>query len=400
MKYSVFVSLALALAASASPSFYRRASFTLQNGKDAIALNQKFATLNANSPCSTGEDACIGTAFAQCVNGKFVTTNCAGGLVCAALPLVNSPGTSIACTTAADRDARIAATGATAASNNAGAGGAAAASSGATSAAPSSAAASSVAPSSAAASSVAATSVAATASSAAPPAASSSAAGDNAAGGAAAGGNDPQSSLTLVQSVIATGFENDGQDQPTAGQVPSLTSSNNFINFCATVQKPITNGQQIKAGSCNPAPMGVIASVANMPSSKFIFPTNGGTVPANQNFTIKMAIQHLETGHFTNANENYFAAPQVVNAQGDIQGHSHVVIDPLTAIDQTTPTDPLNDFVFFKGLNDVAVGGVLSVEVGGGLPAGAYRLASINTAANHQPALVAVAQHGALDDMI
>lgn len=38
MKYSVFVSLSLALAASASPSFYRRASFTLQNGEDAIAL--------------------------------------------------------------------------------------------------------------------------------------------------------------------------------------------------------------------------------------------------------------------------------------------------------------------------------------------------------------------------
>ncbi|KAI0662442.1 hypothetical protein C8Q70DRAFT_908839 [Cubamyces menziesii] len=390
MKYSVFVSLSLALAASASPSFYRRASFTLQNGEDAIALNQKFATLNANSPCSTGEDACIGTAFAQCVNGKFVTTTCAGGLVCAALPLVNSPGTSIACTTAADRDARIAATGATGASNNAGAGGAAAASSAATSAAASSAAASSAAPSSAAAS----------ASSAAPPAASSSAAGDNAAGGAAAAGGDAQSSLTLVQSVIATGFENDGQDQPTAGQVPSLTSSNNFINFCATVPNlPITNGQQIKTGSCNPAPMGVIASNANMPSSKFVFPTNGGTVPANQNFTIKMAIQHLETGHFTNANENYFAAPQVVNAQGDIQGHSHVVIDPLPSIDSTTPTDP-TAFVFFKGLNDVAEGGVLSVVVGGGLPAGAYRLASINTAANHQPALVAVAQHGALDDIV
>ncbi|KAJ8488701.1 hypothetical protein ONZ51_g3375 [Trametes cubensis] len=367
-----------------------RASFTLQNGEDAIALNQKFATLNANSPCSTGEDACIGTAFAQCVNGKFVTTTCAGGLVCAALPLVNSPGTSIACTTAADRDARIAATGATGASNNAGAGGAAAASSAATSAAASSAAASSAAPSSAAAS----------ASSAAPPAASSSAAGDNAAGGAAAAGGDAQSSLTLVQSVIATGFENDGQDQPTAGQVPSLTSSNNFINFCATVPNlPITNGQQIKTGSCNPAPMGVIASNANMPSSKFVFPTNGGTVPANQNFTIKMAIQHLETGHFTNANENYFAAPQVVNAQGDIQGHSHVVIDPLPSIDSTTPTDP-TAFVFFKGLNDVAEGGVLSVVVGGGLPAGAYRLASINTAANHQPALVAVAQHGALDDIV
>ncbi|KAI0666278.1 hypothetical protein C8Q78DRAFT_984745, partial [Trametes maxima] len=215
---------------------------------------------------------------------------------------------------------------------------------------------------------------------------------------------DPQTSLTLVQSVIATGFANDGQDQPTAGQVPSLTSTNNFINFCATVPNlPITNGQQIKSGSCNPAPMGIIASTKNMPSSKFVFPKNGQTLPAGQNFTIKMAINNLETGHFTNANANYFAAPQVVNAQGNIQGHSHVVIDKLTSLDQTTPTDPLNGFVFFKGLNDKAENGVLSVLVGskaGGLPKGFYRLASINAAANHQPALVAIAQHGSLDDMV
>ncbi|KAI0651471.1 hypothetical protein C8Q79DRAFT_36991 [Trametes meyenii] len=398
MKYSVFVSLALALSASAGPAFVRRASFTLQNGKDAIALNQKFASLNANSPCQTGENACIDSKFAQCVNGKFVTTACAGGLVCAALPLVNSAGTSITCTTAADRDARIAATGATAA------GGA-----GANSAAPpatsfkagkggkASSSAAAVATSSAA---------AATTSSAAAASGTSTSAQNGATGkGAAAGnGGDPQTSLTLVQSVIATGFANDGQDQPTAGQVPSLTSTNNFINFCATVPNlPITNGQQIKSGSCNPAPMGIIASTNNMPSSKFVFPKNGQTIPANQNFTIKMAINNLETGHFTNANANYFAAPQVVNAQGNIQGHSHVVIDKLTSLDQTTPTDPLNGFVFFKGLNDKAENGVLSVLVGsqaGGLPKGFYRLASINAAANHQPALVAIAQHGALDDMI
>ncbi|KAI0358979.1 hypothetical protein OH77DRAFT_1493941 [Trametes cingulata] len=406
MKYSVFVALSLALAASASPRFVPRASFTLQNGKDAIALNQKFATLTPDSPCTAGENACVDSKFAQCVNGKFVTQACAGGLVCAALPLVNSPGTSITCTTAADRDARIAATGATAGGDNAAAGGAAGGAAAGAGAATSVAAASTAAASSSAAAvasssaaAVASSSAAAVASSSAAAATGTAAAGNNAAGGAAAG-DDPQTSLTLLQSVIATGFANDGQDQPTAGQVPSLTSTNNFINFCATTNLPITNGKQIKTGSCNPAPMGVIASVNNMPSSKFVFPKNGGTVPANQNFTIQMAIQHLETGHFTNAQENYFAAPQVVNAQGDIQGHSHVVIDKLTALDQTTPTDPLNDMVFFKGLNDPAQNGILSVTVPGGLPAGTYRLASINAAANHQPALVAIAQHGSLDDMV
>ncbi|KAH9856294.1 hypothetical protein C2E23DRAFT_810931 [Lenzites betulinus] len=144
--------------------------------------------------------------------------------------------------------------------------------------------------------------------------------------------------------------------------------------------------------------MGVIASTANMPSAKFVNPANGATIPANTNFTVQMAISHLETGHFVNANENYFSAPQVVNSAGDIQGHSHVVIEALTSLDQTAPTDP-SKFTFFKGLNDPAQNGVLSAEVAGGLPAGVYRIASINSAANHQPVLVAIAQHGSLDDM-
>ncbi|KAI0668897.1 hypothetical protein C8Q78DRAFT_215557 [Trametes maxima] len=237
----------------------------------------------------------------------------------------------------------------------------------------------------------------------------SAATGNNAGKGAAAGNNagatananaNAQTSLTLVQSVIATGFTNNGQQPPVAGQVASLTSSNNFINFCATApQFPITNGAQVKTGSCNPAPMGLIAPTTAMPSSKFVNPKNLATIPANTNFTIQMAIKNLETGHFTNAQANYFAAPQQLNAQNTIQGHSHVVIEAIPSLDTTQVTDP-NKFAFFKGLNDKAVNGVLSVEVGGGLPAGFYRMASINAAANHQPALVAIAQHGSLDDMV
>lgn len=86
--------------------------FVLQNGQDAQSQNAQFADFTADSPCTDGENACVGNAFAQCVGGKFVTTPCGGNLICAALPLVNAPGTSVACTTAADRDARIAATGA------------------------------------------------------------------------------------------------------------------------------------------------------------------------------------------------------------------------------------------------------------------------------------------------
>jgi hypothetical protein len=210
---------------------------------------------------------------------------------------------------------------------------------------------------------------------------------------------DPQTSLTLDPAVLAKGFEQDGQETPTAGQVASLTSTNNFINFCATTNQPITNGQQITGGSCNPAPMGSIPSSANMPSAKFTNPKNLQDIAANQAFTITMAIQGMETGNFVNAQANYFAAPQQLNGQGQIKGHSHVVVESLSAIDQTTPTDP-SKFAFFKGLNAAASGGVLTADVTAGLPAGVYKLSSINTAANHQPVLVPIAQHGSLDDAV
>jgi len=209
-----------------------------------------------------------------------------------------------------------------------------------------------------------------------------------------------QTSLTLDPAVIMKGLAQNGQETPEAGQVPSLVSTNNFINFCLTVPNlPLTNGQQVTSGSCNQTPMGVIVSTANMPSSKFTFPKNGATIPANQAFTISMAINNLETGNFVNAQQNYYAAPAQVNSNGVLVGHSHVVVEQLDSLDQTTPTNP-NKFAFFKGLNNAAVNGVLTADVTAGLPAGSYRLASINTASNHQPALVAVAQHGSLDDQI
>jgi hypothetical protein len=245
--------------------------------------------------------------------------------------------------------------------------------------------------SSAAASSAAATDSASATSSAAA-ATNTSAPADN---------GDPQKSLTLDPSVIATGFANDGQDVPTAGQVPSLTSTNNFINFCATVPNlPITNGKQIATGSCNPAPMGIIPGRDKMTACKFTSPLNLDTIKSNTPFTIKMKIQGLETGNFVNANANYFSAPQVVNDAGIIKGHSHVVVQSMDSLTGTTPLNP-TVFAFFKGLNGKAdADGVLTADVTSGLPKGAYKLSSINTASNHQPVLVPVAQHGSLDDAI
>jgi hypothetical protein len=211
---------------------------------------------------------------------------------------------------------------------------------------------------------------------------------------------DPQSSLTLDPRVIATGFLNNGQDVQEAGQVASLTSNNNFINYCLTQGNlPITNGKQIQTGSCNPAPIGTIPSVGNMPSAKFANPANGASIPANQAFTITMNIKNLDTGNFVNANENYFAAPQQLNAQGLIIGHTHVVIEALSSLNQTTPTNP-QEFAFFKGVNTAAQNGAVTADVTNGVPAGSYRLCSINSSSNHQPVIVPIAQHGQLDDCV
>lgn len=74
----------------------------------------------------------------------------------------------------------------------------------------------------------------------------------------------------------------------------------------------------------------------------------------------------------------------------------------IEKIDSLTSTNVLNnvEFAFFKGINTAAVNGILSAEVTGGLAEGVYKLSTINSAANHQPVLVAVAQHGSLDDVV
>jgi len=368
MKYSTLVALALAAGSSARP--LRRQNPSLAAGQAAVALNAQFASLTASSSCTAGQDACVNGQFAQCVNGAFVTTACAAGTICAALPTTQS-APLVTCTTQEDLTQRIAATGAS--TSDAASSDAAAATS------TDAAAASSTAPADAA--------------------TASSVADNSATGSAVTGSTDIQNSTQLDPSQVATGFFQNGQAVQEAGQVPSLTSNNNFINFCATTNQPITNGLQIATGSCNSAIMGQIPSTQNMPSAKFVFPTNQAVIAANTAFTVTMNIQGLTTGHFVNADTNYFGAPQQVDSTGKIIGHSHVVIEAIPSLNDTTPTNP-EVFAFFKGLNAAAVNGQLTANVSSGLDAGTYRLASINTAANHQPVLVPVAQHGSLDDMV
>ena len=146
--------------------------------------------------------------------------------------------------------------------------------------------------------------------------------------------------------------------------------------------------------------MGVIAPTTNMPSSKFVSPKNLDTIRANTTFAVIMAVKHLATGFFTNPESTYYSAPQQLNSDNDTIGHTHFVIEQLSSIISTVPTDP-STFAFFSAVNNPAdVQGNVYINVTGGLPPGVYKLSSINTSANHVPVLVAVAQHGSLDDAV
>jgi len=201
----------------------------------------------------------------------------------------------------------------------------------------------------------------------------------------------------LQADLVNKNAEQNGLNASAPEQAASLTSTNNFINFCE--DKTLTNGLQVKEGSCNGIVMGDIPSTGKMISAKFTFPKNFDTVKAFQDFTLKIQINNLETGTFTNPKTNYYGAPQHLNDDGVIIGHTHVVINKISSFKDTTPAVPA-EFAFFKGIDAPGVNGISSVVVAKGLEAGSYRLCSIVAAANHQPVLMPVAQRNSNDDCV
>ncbi|KAL1986382.1 hypothetical protein VTN96DRAFT_6461 [Rasamsonia emersonii] len=206
------------------------------------------------------------------------------------------------------------------------------------------------------------------------------------------------SDLALNPNLVQTGSQNNGLSGTgaEAGESPSATDNANFINFCQG--KTLTNGQQIKGGSCNGIVMGDIPSTENMISTVILNPQTGQDLPANQDFNVTLQVNGLQAGSFTNANTTYYAAPQALNSKGQIIGHTHVTIQNIGSLNPSTPPDPTT-FAFFKGINDAGDGnGGLSAAVTGGLPAGVYRVCTMTSASNHQPVLMPIAQRGAQDD--
>lgn len=145
--------------------------------------------------------------------------------------------------------------------------------------------------------------------------------------------------------------------------------------------------------------MGDIPATANMVSTVIVSPKTLDNIAALTTFNVSVNIANMALGSFTNATSTYYTAPQQLDGQGRIIGHTHITVQDVGAdINPVTPLDG-EKFVFFKGINDAGNGkGLLTTAVTGGLPAGNYRVCSMAGASNHQPVLMAVAQRGAQDD--
>jgi transcription initiation factor TFIID subunit 15 len=64
-----------------------------------------------------------------------------------------------------------------------------------------------------------------------------------------------------------------------------------------------------------------------MVSTILLSPQHNENIPkAHQDFDIVLAINNLAAGQFTNPDSTYYSAPQQLNEDGLILGHSHVTI--------------------------------------------------------------------------
>jgi hypothetical protein len=143
--------------------------------------------------------------------------------------------------------------------------------------------------------------------------------------------------------------------------------------------------------------MGEIPDVNSMTSQLIVNPKNCDDIDDNTKFTVQVKVANLETGNFDDPATQYYIFSQQLNKQGFIKGHSHITIQKLNG--DNLPN--AKEFAFFKGLNDPADNGVLSVAVEDGLKAqGEYRICTMGGSFAHQPLIMPVAQRGAQDDCI
>ncbi|KAI8903555.1 hypothetical protein EDD86DRAFT_214735 [Gorgonomyces haynaldii] len=138
-----------------------------------------------------------------------------------------------------------------------------------------------------------------------------------------------------------------------------------------------------------------------MLSTIIISPKDGETVDASKNFSVTLDVANMVTGFFSDANKDYYLAPQTIVGNGNVEGHQHVTIQKIAGNGALDPTV----FAFFKGINDAATDGqgrslAATVAANSIKESGAYRICTITGSDTHQPVLSPVVQRGPQDDCI
>lgn len=205
-------------------------------------------------------------------------------------------------------------------------------------------------------------------------------------------------STTFVEVLAVT---TTSEVQPVVTEAPDVVPV--VQNFCQEngLGDSIANGTQSRNVTCSLTVFGVIPDFDHMVSTVIFEPQNGAILELGVNFTVSILSTNIEFGFFDDPNTEYYKAPQVLNESGNVKGHTHITIqkveDPFLPPDVQRP-------VFFKGLNDRSLNGVLSTEIDGGLfiadGAGEYRICTITASSSHAALLMPVARRGSQDDCI
>ena len=173
-----------------------------------------------------------------------------------------------------------------------------------------------------------------------------------------------------------------------------------FLTFCIDQKaNNIHDGTQ-KRGvvTCSNTVQGVLPSSDRMISTIITAPANNANIPEGQTFTVSVRSVNINYGFFNNPDVAYYAQPQTLDAQGNVEGHQHITIQKIEANGQPPPAATP---VFFKGLNQDSPDGTLSEPVPGGITGpGVYRICTMTSSSGHQPVLMPVARRGAQDDCI
>jgi hypothetical protein len=175
-------------------------------------------------------------------------------------------------------------------------------------------------------------------------------------------------------------------------------------SFCKSIgQENITgNGTQVKTKSCSNTPQGTLPSFDNMISTLIRSPNDGEIISLGSNITVKIQSININYGFFDNPQQDYYTKPQTVGANGNINGHNHIVIEKISSSgDFPDPRTP----VFFQGLdsnaddtNSLSTLVLSTVFTDSGI--GLYRFCTLTSSQSHQPVLMGVARRGSADDCI